>query len=158
MDSAKPELSIFAKVRAVSIVLEFSLPGNTIGNRRRRSRRLIHLSLASPGRTPEWFTVNSRGWREARAPPLDCRRSAPEPRRGSPATKPSDSSRDGTTPPGWQASGLPFPGVGSGLAHPRTIQRQPLRGCAGESPHRLSQRLICSRGVRSAAFTERVKS
>ena len=55
---------------------------------------------ASPGRTPAGFTVNSRGWGEGRATPPDSRRRAPEPRRGSPGTKPSQGS-GGWDPPRW---------------------------------------------------------
>ncbi len=118
-------ISIFAKVRAVWTVRVGSLPGNAVANRVRRSRRLFHRLLASPGRTPAGFTVNSRGWSEARATPPDSRRSGPEPRRGSPDTTLSNRSGNGTTPPGWQALRAPGPGVRSCLAHPRLFTDNP---------------------------------
>ena len=120
-------LSIFAKVRAVCTVPAASPPSNTVANRGRRSLGLISLVPASQGRTPEGFPVNSRGWREARATPPDTRRSAPEPRRGSPGTRPSAVRGDGTTPPGWQAMKPPFPWVRSCLAHPRLFTENPSR-------------------------------
>ena len=88
-------LSIVAKVRAVRTVAAVALPRNTVANRRRWSRGFISLSQASRRRTPAGFTVNSRGWSEARATPPDTRRSAPEPRRGSPGTRPSTARRMG---------------------------------------------------------------
>ena len=103
-------LSIFGKVRAVGTVQVASQPSNTIGNCGDRSRRLVHFSAASHGRTPEGFTVNSRGWSEARATPPDARHSAPEPRRGSPGT--GSSAARGMGPPrrGGRHCGCPFRG------------------------------------------------
>ena len=102
--------------------------------------------LALMGRTPEGFTVNSRGWSEARATPPDSRRRAPEPRRGSPGTKPSNRSGGWDHPAGVAGVAGALSGGGLVPRAPPAIQRQSRRGWAGESRHRLSQRLMGSDG------------
>ena len=99
--------------------------GKTDANRGHRSLGASSLVLASRGRTPEGFTVNSRGWSEARATPPDTRRSLAEPRRGSPGTRSSTVREDRTTPLGWQAWRPQFPGVRSCLAYPRLFRDNP---------------------------------
>ena len=121
------DLSVVPKVRAVRTVTMAtnSLPSNTSTHRGGRSRRIMCLSLASPGRTPAGFPVNSRGWSEGRATPPDPAATILNPGGVLPPPGRPWFRGDGTTPPGWWALRLPFPGVRSCLTHPRLFMDNP---------------------------------
>ena len=118
-------VSMVVKVHAHCAVATVSPPRSIGAQRGRWSCGSISPRLASRRRTPAGFPSNSRGWRAGRATPPDIRRTALEPRRGSPGTTSSNRSRDGTTPPGWWALRSPIPGVRSFLAHPRLFRDNP---------------------------------
>ena len=100
--------------------------------RGRWSRGLISPRLASHGRTPAGFTVNSRGWREGRATPPDTRRTAREPRRGSPGATPSTARGMGPPRRGGRHCGHQFRGCARASRTP---------GYSGTTPPGLSGRI-----------------